>query len=86
MNYVAWIRWRKEVGAPITETDGRKRRHLETEKTVESGDEIYTLSAKNDEDAVAQSKEYVKNPGGRGGPDSRRLLKLWKVKEIEIPQ
>ncbi len=86
-NYVAWVRWRKEVAAPITETDGRKQRPQKKERTVESGDEIYPISANTDEEAIAEAKNSIAPSQARGeGSIQRRIVKLWKVKGIEIPK
>lgn len=80
--YVAWVRWRKETRVPA-ERPGRKPRRV-----VESGEEIYPMTVSSDEEAITEIQDNVKPSQGSRGESSmeRRILKLWKVKEIKIPK
>lgn len=80
--YVAWIRWRKKVKTHVGKGNGRK-----TIETVESGEEIYPITVDTDEKAIADAKNAIAPSQARGEAGmERRIVKLWKVQEIKIPE
>jgi hypothetical protein len=80
--YVAWIRWRKKVRTPVGKGHGKN-----TIDTIESGEEIYPITAETDKEAIADAKNAIAPSQARGEANmERRILKLWKVEEIKIPE
>lgn len=81
--YVAWVRWKRESTVPSDKPRSKKARRV-----VESGEEIYPITVTTDEEAITEIQDYIKpSQGSRGeGSMERRIVKLWKVREIKIPK
>ena len=78
--YVAYIRWTKKI--PVTSGKGHGKT---TVAGVESGEEIYPITANSDGEAITQAKNAIQPSQARGESGmERRIVKFWKVQEIKI--